>query len=297
MTSSIHSRTTGLAFALASALTFAFGCGQHTSQTAVKMGVEALSCPADLITPWAERESKYVVRGCGRQISVDCASAAGSGCAVTRPLSVAPARQPGFVAFDDAGAVDKVISDNHTAILKCGSGATIEFSGQVLAGISEGLSPADACVANVLAGKLPELSRSLRGKLKKATYTVKAPATPSEPKRPEAPKPTPTVATAPEPKPAPTVSDETLAVEKAVRDALDTRAAAALACSGSDQLALEATYSEDGSLTLTLRGNATGSPEERCVQEALKGLSIDTQGQAGRVIHLVTKPAAPNPEP
>jgi hypothetical protein len=50
---------------------------------------------------------------------------------------------------------------------------------------------------------------------------------------------------------------------------------------------VRAAYAPDGSVEITLQGALRGSPEERCVQDALDGVRVDAGDQAGVVIHHV----------
>ena len=56
---------------------------------------------------------------------------------------------------------------------------------------------------------------------------------------------------------------------------------------GDKRPAIRAAYAPDGSVDLTAQGALSGSPEERCVQDALDGVRVPATGQAGVVVHLV----------
>ena len=54
-----------------------------------------------------------------------------------------------------------------------------------------------------------------------------------------------------------------------------------LACVGTDRAAVRVAYAPDGSLDITMQGAMRGTPEERCVQEALDGVRVETSETDG----------------
>lgn len=76
-------------------------------------------------------------------------------------------------------------------------------------------------------------------------------------------------------------------IEAQIRAGLDARRDDVMACANAERVAVRAAYAPDGSVEITLQGALRGSPEERCVQDALDGVRVDASDQAGVVIHLV----------
>lgn len=76
-------------------------------------------------------------------------------------------------------------------------------------------------------------------------------------------------------------------IEAQIRAGLDSRRADVLACAGEDRAAVRVAYAPDGSLDITLQGALRGTPEERCVQDALDGVRVDASDRGGVVVHLV----------
>ncbi len=83
-------------------------------------------------------------------------------------------------------------------------------------------------------------------------------------------------------------------VEARIRAGLDARSEDVLACVGRDRVAVRVGYAPDGSVDVALQGALHGSPEERCVQDALDGVRVPATGGSGVVVHLVhaAQPAA-----
>jgi hypothetical protein len=73
----------------------------------------------------------------------------------------------------------------------------------------------------------------------------------------------------------------------AIRALLDANREVILACLDKPPVGLVATYAEDGSLTVSLRGEKQGSAEEQCVKAALQGLRVPATGSEGTVIHVL----------
>jgi len=77
--------------------------------------------------------------------------------------------------------------------------------------------------------------------------------------------------------------------DAAARDAVRARAASILACVAGETVALEVTWSADGALDASLRGELAGSPEESCVRAAIADLRIAAPGAPGRILHAVQR--------
>lgn len=75
----------------------------------------------------------------------------------------------------------------------------------------------------------------------------------------------------------------------AAREAIRTRTASVLACVGSDAIALEVTWTAEGTLDASLRGSLHGTEEEACVRAAIADLTVPAPGTAGRVLHAVQR--------
>jgi hypothetical protein len=84
-------------------------------------------------------------------------------------------------------------------------------------------------------------------------------------------------------------------VAMAVRESLDARATAILACTGQGQVAVRVEYAPEPPLRIGLQGDLAGSPEEQCVISVLGDLHVNAEGSTGTVIHLVQPGAAPPP--
>lgn len=78
-------------------------------------------------------------------------------------------------------------------------------------------------------------------------------------------------------------------VESQIRAGLDARRDDVLACTGAERVAVRAGYAPDGSVALSLQGELEGTPEERCVQDALDGVRVPATGGAGVVVHLIRR--------
>lgn len=76
-------------------------------------------------------------------------------------------------------------------------------------------------------------------------------------------------------------------LETLIRAGLENRRDDIRACTGRERVAVRAAYAPDGSVDLTLQGELSGTPEERCVQDALDGVRVAATGEAGVVVHLV----------
>jgi len=113
----------------------------------------------------------------------------------------------------------------------------------------------------------------------RAPSSASAPAGPSQAAPGSAPAPTGAAEPARTSAPADASPDEAT-----LRASIDAAKADVLACTGGEHVALEITHAS-GQLRVALRGELAGSPEERCVQQALADLSAPS-GE-GRVIHLV----------
>ncbi|MEQ8458508.1 MAG: hypothetical protein RLO52_40950 [Sandaracinaceae bacterium] len=77
------------------------------------------------------------------------------------------------------------------------------------------------------------------------------------------------------------------AQEARIRAGLDARKDDVLACVGAERAAVRVAYAADGTLTFGLQGALAGSPEERCVVDALDGVRAPASGRAGVVVHLL----------
>lgn len=87
------------------------------------------------------------------------------------------------------------------------------------------------------------------------------------------------------PAPAEGEADPGLAAEASARAAVDAHRAALLACTGG-AAALRLAWSGEGQLSVVLR-DAPDSDEERCVQAAMAGVTIDAGGISGTALHAV----------
>ncbi|HEY8427450.1 MAG TPA: hypothetical protein VIL20_03715 [Sandaracinaceae bacterium] len=76
-------------------------------------------------------------------------------------------------------------------------------------------------------------------------------------------------------------------VEARIRAGLDARREDVLACVGLERVAVRVDYAEDGRVEIALQGALNGTPEERCVQDALEGVRVAATGTSGTVVHLV----------
>lgn len=77
--------------------------------------------------------------------------------------------------------------------------------------------------------------------------------------------------------------------EAAARAAVDTRAAAILACVSDEALALQVSWTREGRLDALLRGERQGTPEEACVRAIVQRLSIEPPGAPGTIVHAVQR--------
>ncbi len=78
-----------------------------------------------------------------------------------------------------------------------------------------------------------------------------------------------------------------LTPEARVRAAVDARRAVLLACADADVVAIELRPGDEGRAIITLRGDASGGPEEACIAHALAELSWP-EGLEGPVVHVVS---------
>jgi hypothetical protein len=93
----------------------------------------------------------------------------------------------------------------------------------------------------------------------------------------------------PRPSSAEDHSDAKLAVENHVRSLLDANADRILSCTMTTTTSIRAEYSREGALRVMLRGDGAGTPEERCIQNALGEIRVGSSPEGGVVIHLVSK--------
>lgn len=74
-----------------------------------------------------------------------------------------------------------------------------------------------------------------------------------------------------------------------LRALLDQHRAPVLACVGTPSVAIAASFTADGAVTVALRGPLAGSQEESCVQAALRTIRLDpAPGAPGSLLHAVT---------
>lgn len=90
------------------------------------------------------------------------------------------------------------------------------------------------------------------------------------------------------PAPRATPSAATPAAADPVRAAVDGRRAAVLACVGGATVVCELTVAGDGSISVALRGDLAGTPEEGCVRAALAGIYAPAPATPGVVLHPVS---------
>jgi hypothetical protein len=76
-------------------------------------------------------------------------------------------------------------------------------------------------------------------------------------------------------------------VAQAIRTRLEGRRDDLLACAGAARLAVRVTYAADGSVVIALQGERSGSPEEACVRDVLRGARLPPPGRGGVVVHLL----------
>jgi hypothetical protein len=76
-------------------------------------------------------------------------------------------------------------------------------------------------------------------------------------------------------------------VESEVRAGLDRRRDDILQCTAGEPATIVVAYSATGELSFSLAGTLAGTPAEVCVRSSLGQPTIDTQGRAGAVTHLV----------
>jgi hypothetical protein len=84
------------------------------------------------------------------------------------------------------------------------------------------------------------------------------------------------------------------AVAARIRNALDDHASDIVACVGREPVAVRVRYVPEPPLQIGLQGDLAGTAEETCVVGALRTLTVDVQGTAGEVIHLVRTPPPPS---
>jgi hypothetical protein len=80
-----------------------------------------------------------------------------------------------------------------------------------------------------------------------------------------------------------------VAPQQAARERVDSRSAALLACSGTDALALQVSWSASGSLDAMLRDALSGTPAEECVRGIVQALAIPAPGAPGTVLHAIQR--------
>lgn len=86
-------------------------------------------------------------------------------------------------------------------------------------------------------------------------------------------------------------AEETPAVEVEARALVDRHRDAILECAGRDQMAVTASWTAEGEVTLSLRGDLEGGDEQACVRAATEGLRLDDAAEPGRVIHFIRRSA------
>lgn len=77
--------------------------------------------------------------------------------------------------------------------------------------------------------------------------------------------------------------------DAAARAAIDTRAAAILACVDAEALSMQVSWSSEGRLDALLRGDQQGTPEEACVRAIVQQLSIPVPNAPGAIVHAIQR--------
>ncbi len=195
------------------------------------------------------------------------------------------------VSFDSRGHVVRVDAEGIRPVRMRGfvrDGEAAETKQECIRALFEPLpaSPAHAGTDVIFALGGP-------GARRPSQLSMLAPPAASEP-APQAPA-TPTRSASTPAAPAPSASPEQQAAEAALRAALDARAAAILACTGTNGAVVELRAEAEGPLAVTLRGALAGSPEEGCVRSAVGALERPPALGAGTVVHLVEATPAPAP--
>jgi hypothetical protein len=87
------------------------------------------------------------------------------------------------------------------------------------------------------------------------------------------------------------------AVDDRIRQALNARAAAIMACTARDHVAVRVEYAPAPPLRIGLSDDLAGTPEERCVLSVLHDLTLDVEASTGTVVHVVQRPVGPSATP
>jgi hypothetical protein len=280
------------------------GCGAHVQEYARANGATELSCPKYLTTPWNAGGGRYVVTGCGRQVVYQCqAGGRSDACSKQGEVSLAPLRAIRAGHNNLAAQIDLQIAEQAKKLLACAPGKdSIEiplghlFDHDVDVEDTKLSAEELACVKNVLdhafGDEFPMYPERDSWRYLTLSYSVTSRVRPVANARSQ-PKKAATGPSEPLQPPAPTHVDERsdaqLAIENQVRNQLDANADKVLSCTMTTTTSVRAEYSRDGVLRVMLRGDAAGTPEERCIQDALGEIRVGSSAEGGIVVHLVSK--------
>lgn len=229
----------------------AAGCGQFDTGTQAERSLaEELGCPERLVEVEQLGAYRYRGEGCGRTAVVACTA----GRLEPECLREGPSTAGGAWAPDDAPVRAEGRED----------AAGDDGAGDHRAG-DEGRGAGDHRVV-AEGGGGPDAPGDAPGGSEASDEPGDTPAGEGAPALPETPDPE---------------------VEARIRAGLDARRGDILACTGAERVAVRAGYAPDGSVALSLQGALSGTPEERCVQDALDGVRVPATGGAGVVVHLI----------
>lgn len=279
------------------------GCGAHVQEYALANGATELNCSEYLTTPWNAGGGRYVVTGCGRQIAYRCqAGGQSDSCSKQGEVGLAPLRAIRAGHNNLAAQIDLQVAEQAEKLLACAPGKdSIEIPVGQLFGrdvdVEDTKLSAEelACVKKVLeqafGGEFPVFpNREKFYRARTLSYSVTSRVRPVVNAAPQpvmsASKPVPPP---PRPSSAEDHSDAKLAVENHVRSLLDANADRILSCTMTTTTSIRAEYSREGALRVMLRGDGAGTPEERCIQNALGEIRVGSSPEGGVVIHLVSK--------
>jgi len=88
---------------------------------------------------------------------------------------------------------------------------------------------------------------------------------------------------------APATARDGASVETAARALVEQERDAILECAARDSIAVLASWTATGEVTVSLRGELEGGDEEACIRAATGHLQLDGATEAGQIIHLVRR--------
>jgi hypothetical protein len=258
-------------------LVVVLGCGGSWKDTIREQAATDFACPESSVTLTPVREGvderSARATGCGREATYAC----GTGECIRNSDVALTAEDSGVSA-----AVAAFAGEYGPALRECAGLVRISVVFDVSGNVAdvpawEGQRPtARSCVANALVdarlANPPTERYAVELDLSRNDYLPERTATPTPPPSGPLDEPNP----------------DTSTQARELRAAIDAHATDVLACTGTQRLGVRIEWTVDGTVTIALQGERAGTPEERCVREALTPhLRAPYVGNPGEIVHVV----------